>query len=454
MNPFHLAAGIYLKGSLDLGPASVDVTGNVTLDVTADDVRARGEICGEVDLWLCSISGCLDVKVSGDPFDILAPPIPLLGIDLTDRLARLTGAATKNTPGTEHMVWPDTIPVLHFSHYVRNDLPTTSQFNPPFDVPGPQWVGTSDLQYAFRLVDLVLEKADGTPAGDNLASLWEFPSYRSVIANPNLPPPGKLDGRDLALLTWHPARWARNLGISGGNTDGDPANTINGICDPTPVPVHTCALGKNLQRRGSDRIAFFPDGSSPGIFPSWFQVTGREILGFDIETVIDLIAPQEPDYHPGTISQLGRILPVPDSDPITQGYLLPHIIWHDRFVGSAGLDARIFPDLVDPELTLLICPALARPLETCDWLTDQPMGASLPQLTRDAIVYASMDPQRPLTVTDLFPRAGGDRNPELAFPAAGISIRLPRAANSVKARVALNTSDDVWQNIECVPTIA
>ncbi len=445
-NPFHLAAGIYLKGSLDLGPASVDVTGNVTLDVTSDDVRARGEICGEVDLWLCSISGCLDVEIGGDPSDIPAPPIPLLGIDLTDRFARLTGAATKDAPGAEHTVWPDTVPVLHFSHYVRNDLPATSQFKPPYNVPGPQWVGTSDLRYAFRLVDLVLEKADGTPAGEKLSSLWEFPSYRSAIANPNSPPPGMLDGRDLALLTWHPARWARNLGISGGNTDGDPANTIDGMCDPTPTPVRACAFGKNLVRRGPERVVFYPDGPSPGVFPSWFQVQGHELFNVDIEAVVDMIAPQELAYHPGAIGQLGRSLARPDADPITQGYVLPYVTWHERFVGSGGLDAQIAPDLVDPELTLLVCPT--PPLEVCDWFTDQPMGGDHRELTRDAVTYSSRDPQLPITVTDLFPRTGGDRNPELLFRPAGMTITLPRAASSVKARVVVATSDDVWTNIE------
>lgn len=445
-NPFHLAAGIYLKGSLDLGIASVDVTGSAVLDVTDDGVRVRGEVCGEVDLWLCSISGCLDVEWGDDPATLPPPPSPLLAIDLTDRFSRLTGAATKHAPTAEHTVWPDTIPVLHFSHYVRNDLPATSQFKPPFNVPGPVWVGTSDVRYAFRLVDLVLEKADGTSAGDKLSSLWEFPSYRSAIANPNSPPPGMLDGRDLALLTWHPARWARNLGVSGGNTAGDPANTIDGMCDPTPQPVQACAFGKNLQRRGADEVTFFPDGPSPGVFPSWFQVLGRELFNFEVEAVIDLIAPAELEYHPGVIGSLGRSLPRPDAGPITQGYVLPYITWHDRIVGTAGLDGRMTPDVVDPELTLLVCPAPA--IEVCDFFIDQPVGASLPKLMRDAVTYASRDPQRPLTVTDLFPRTGADHTPELSFPATGMTITLPRAANKVRARVVINTSDDVWTNIE------
>lgn len=445
-NPFHLAAGIYLKGSLDLGPASVDVSGSVVLDVTDDGVRARGEICGEVDLWLCSISGCLDVEFGDDPETLPAPPSPLIGVDLTDRFARLTGAATKTAPGAEHTVWPDTIPVLHFSHYVRNELPATTQFKPPFEVPGPKWVGTSDLQYAFRLVDLKLEKADGTSAGDSLSAMWEFPSYRSAISTPNSPPAGKLDGRDLALLTWHPARWARNLGISGGDTSGDPANTIDGMCDPAPVPVRVCAFGKNLQRTGVDRVVLTPDAPSPGAFPSWFRALGREVLGFPLESVIDLIAPQEMQYHPGVIGPLGRDLPRPDADPIREGYVLPHITWRTRFVGSAGLDARLAPELVDPELTLLICPGLAR-LDICDSFTGQQLGAILPQLIRDGVTYASLEPREGLSVTDVFP-FHGDRSPELAFPAKGMQITLPLPASSVTARVAILTSDDVWTNIE------
>jgi hypothetical protein len=445
-NPFHLAAGIYLKGSLDLGPASVDVSGSVVLDVTDDGVRARGEICGEVDLWLCSISGCLDVEFGDDPETLPPPPSPLLGVDLTDRFSRLTGAATKTAPAADHTVWPDTIPVLHFSHYVRNDLPATAQFKPPFEVPGPRWVGTSDLQYAFRLVDLTLEKADGTSAGDHLSAMWEFPSYRSAISTPDSPPAGKLDGRDLALLTWHPARWARNLGISGGNTSGDPANTIDGMCDPAPVPVRVCAFGKNLRRVGVDRVVLTPDAPSPGAFSSWFRAFGRETLGYPLESVIDLIAPQEMQYHPGVIGAI-RTIPRPDADPITEGYVLPYITWRTRFVGSAGLDARLAPALVEPELTIQICPGLAKPLDVCDSFTGQPLGASLPQLVRDGVTYASLDPQRGLTVTDVFPHRG-DRSPELAFPPKGMQISLPRAATSVTARVVVLTGDDVWTNIE------
>lgn len=445
-NPFHLAAEIILKGSLDLGPASVDVSGSVVLDVTDDAVRARGEICGEVDLWLCSISGCLDVEFGEDPETLPPPPSPLAGVDLTDRMSRLTGAATKTAPAAEHTVWPDTVPVLHFSHYVRNDLPATSQFKPPFDVPGPLWVGTSDLQYAFRLVSLVLEKADGTSAGDKLEAVWEFPTYRSAISTPNSPPAGKCDGRDLALLTWHPARWARNLGISGGSTAGDPANTIGGMCDPAPVPVRVCAFGKNLHRHGPDRVVLYPDAPSPGAFSSWFQMGGHERLGFDLEAVIDLIAPQEMQYHPGVISQLGSILPRPDADPIREGYVLPHITWRTRFVGSAGLDGQLAPALVDPELTLQLCPSHTRGLEVCDDFSDLQLGLIGTQFARDGVTYASVAPQQ-LSSTNVHPHAG-DGSSEFAFGNKGMHIWISRAAESVRVGVVILTSDDVWTNIE------
>src|SRR4029079_11094758 len=99
-------------------------------------------------------------------------PPPLIGIDLVDRRAILMGHATPDLAPISHdsdiaannTVWPDTIPVLKFAHFLEQHLAPASQFSrlaPP--VPTSRWWGSDQLKYAYRLTEVQL--AEGPPSG-------------------------------------------------------------------------------------------------------------------------------------------------------------------------------------------------------------------------------------------------------------------------------------------------
>src|SRR5262249_19704337 len=160
----------------------------------------------------------------------------------------------------------------------------------------------SDLKYAFRLVSLVLEKADGTVVPGPLDASWQFLSHRRSVVGLDSTPASAQEGRDLSLLTWDAGTWARNLGIHGGDVDGDPAGTIGSICDPTPTPVASCAFGKDAERWNLDRVVFRSGTGPANPFTSNFMANAREgFAQLTLEQAAQSLGSFGLEYVPGSV---------------------------------------------------------------------------------------------------------------------------------------------------------
>jgi hypothetical protein len=442
-DPLLVIAQISADGELDLGPASVGVDGFIRFEYDDSGSRLKGEVCGKVDLWLFTLKKCLHIKGGGDVIDIPVPPSPISLVDLTDRFARVVAKADD----TSAAVWPDTVPVLHFAHYVITALPAASQFNIPFDVPGPVWSGSSDLKYAFRLVSLILEKSDGTVVPGPLDASWQFLSHRRSVVGLDSTPASAQEGRDLSLLTWDPGTWARNLGIHGGDVDGDPAGTISAICDPTPIAVASCAFGKDAERWNLDRVVFRSSAGPTNLFTSNFIANAREgFAELTLEQAAQSLGAFGLEYVPGSVKSLGNPF-THEGGSVTTGYELPSLLFQGRYYCSAQLDAALAPSLSKPELYLEICNLGDSVGMVCDTFNDLVIGTRLQTLQHGNVTYEAVNPAEPFIVVDVFPKGHPDGAPELAIPLAGIRVRPPTTFDVLRVDAAVITDDDFFIGI-------
>ena len=72
---------------------------------------------------------------------------PAAGAVFVPRGPESQGAAVSHN----NTVWPDTAPVIHFSHYVENAMAANAQFTPGPTPTQDKWFGSNALKYAYRL---------------------------------------------------------------------------------------------------------------------------------------------------------------------------------------------------------------------------------------------------------------------------------------------------------------
>jgi hypothetical protein len=276
-NPLMFIGHGELDGSLHLGPVSLGVSAGVDLQVGPGDVRwAYIHVCGEVDLFFFSLSGCADLTV-GHKTSTVPPPAewPLKQVRLSDRFygdAVDAGASADSAP----TVWPDTIPLLEFAHG-----PACELADGPFAdkltaiVAGKRaWnsakagngsFGSGDLSYTFFLTKLnLVEVADAgeTPVANGQWASWLVPKHVSGDR------PG---ARELALLTWQPHLWTKILPDGGKSLTPDPLGGVANHCHVDLVAVPWWALGRTATRVG-DGWDLPPEESFDRRFASVFQV--------------------------------------------------------------------------------------------------------------------------------------------------------------------------------------
>ncbi|MFQ5516926.1 MAG: hypothetical protein ACE5E8_05065, partial [Acidimicrobiia bacterium] len=448
--PLMLVGGIFVRGELSLVVVSVSARGEIILKLLEDEQRLYGEFCGKVDMFFFSIEGCVGIDIGTEPGDeIPVPASPLMGVDLTDRRGIVTGKTVKGTPGEENTVWPDTIPVLHFAHYLRTALPADSAFDPSPEIPGLVWSGTSELKYAYRLVGVDIMPAGGSPLAGPLDSAWWLPSYRPGVTEAGDPPASEHEGRDLALLSWHPAPWARNLGEGATDAPGDPSNTVDRVCDPPPTPQKVCALGQNAQRISVDRVRLKPDRPSQPPFPSLYQILGRESFGpLDMEALSALAAAHGIHLEPGHVEPLPAPFTVPGHpDPLPAAYELPYLADRNWFMSTLQFDGQFAPAVVDPDLVLAVCvkgDETRGARQECDDFADIKPETRLPTVfTHGSLTYENLAPNFPIQTVDWMPAGAPDGISELQFSAKGLRIRLPSPTEAVIAHVAQFTGQPV-----------
>ena len=353
--PLMLVGKIKVRGELSLVVVSVSVDGEIDLTLTHEEQYLEGHFCGHVNCFFFSVGGCIDVSFGNEPqLTIPEPENPLLKVNLTDRRAVVTGAASLDgSAAPAPTVWPDTVPVLHFAHYVTTALAAGSAFSPGQAASGPAWSGSTELQYAFRLTGVDILDASGTPLAGPLDSGWWLPTFRPGVSTGTSPAPSAAEGRDLGLLAWNPAPWARNLISGGAGQPGDPAGTIGQLCEPTPEVQRVCMDGEDALGEGLGLVVMRCRQPIGAPFPGYAELHGDgTVPPLGLAAVTALLAELGSELVPGLVEQLAA---PPSNGSLTGAYRLPLIAHLGETVQTLPWIGRFSVALVDPELTVAVC---------------------------------------------------------------------------------------------------
>ena len=350
-NPFLLKGGIMVNGELDLVVVSVGANGEIIATIwgPVDDLKVNlnGKFCGHVDLFFFEVEGCVrfdigDSLTPGPP----PPPAPIGKVSLTDRRGFTTAEATTGTPGPDQTVWPDTVPVIEFTHRVAMAL-SGSAFDVPTPTPaGPTWSGTSEMKYAYRITGLELRRGS-TPEAGPLVANWWHPTHRPGVLAVGDVAVSEEEGLFLALLSWNPAPWSYWLTDGGEGSPGDPAITPGRLCDPAPKPDRACALGKQASRTASDAIRIATPSTAAAPFPSSFAYTPHErVLGTTPAQALPVLGAVGLGYEPGAVG----------AGPFGEDlWWLSRVTRFGFTERTCELSGPIGSEIRDPELELVVC---------------------------------------------------------------------------------------------------
>jgi hypothetical protein len=248
--PWMLAGIAEIRGSVDLGPVSIGASAHLDVIVSDSPLTLFGhaKACASIDLWLTSIEGCVEFDIGDRPaLDVPVPESPLLGIELTDRRALIVAGAVGDG-GDPPTVWPDTIPVLTFSHWVADASPIVGIGRAIGNaVPANDgWVGTAELEYRFDLKAVrVFEAKPGaaeTEVGITWDASWQLPLSSDVWGAGDPPP----EARALALGILDPHHRLQPATFIGPAA-GDPISLLGRLCVELGPPLPTWFDGRDAQ---------------------------------------------------------------------------------------------------------------------------------------------------------------------------------------------------------------
>lgn len=380
---FSGAAGV--KGELDLVVVSVGVDGVINFHISPSLNYVEAHFCGHVDCFFFDISGCVKIHIGDDPPSD-GPPVPdspLLGIDLCDHLAVIKGKANRPSEAAGTSIWPDTVAVLRFSHYVEDALGTASDFDRkvPTTAALSPWSGSTELKYAFRLTSLELWKLTGGDPGNDanwtrvsgpFDSAWWLPTHRGALVEGGTDPgPSSEEGRELGLFSWDPRAWSRWLGEGSQDVPGDPSNGLDGVCDPPKPADPACAYGRDWTF-GPFVLGAFKSIPEPGAaFPSRFTVLAELPEGIDTGVLSALGADAGWVWLPGAVAPLHPGITL-HGETLSTGWRFPSWRSANRFVTTAPIELRFSTELLEGELVLEVCadPGRLAP-SPCDPMPDK-----------------------------------------------------------------------------------
>lgn len=397
-DPLFIKGGLYLRGSLDLVIVSASVDAAIVVSYynppDGDAVAALEEarFCASVDFFFFTVEGCITLDFgSAAEFETPDPEPPVASISLTDRLNRVTGMATTGAPQggaiydfvevdgqsqnqgvapeDNHTVWPDTVPVLNFRHFIEDAIPAGHQFDPGETPAGERWFGSNRLRYTYRLLDVrLVREADNAPvtdpSGDPLLSTWTHPPSRPAddTSGDTAPLPSGAEVTSLQLLNREPWAWAQSTADGGEGQPGDPAEIVRRVCERVPPPRKACLRGGEVRALSSTVSRLRRLGPPPGPYPSNFQGLSRAFLqvGSDEVTGSELVSLVGAT---GALFEPGVVRPVPATALATglasDGYRLPRLV---RAESSGALVPLALPWRIELDravrmgvLTLLVC---------------------------------------------------------------------------------------------------
>ncbi|MEI6225736.1 MAG: hypothetical protein WCS72_13330, partial [Deltaproteobacteria bacterium] len=366
--PLLFAGAAGIRGELDLVVLSVGVDGLVHFHVSPGYNYVQGHFCGHVDCFFFTVSGCVDVRFGDDPpNEDPRPESPLLGIDLCDHLAAVKG---KTVPGNDGSgaspVWPDTIAVMRFAHWMDASA-LTGDFTPKVAEAAAisQWSGTTELKYAFRLDAVELHELTGADPSDDASwtrrtgpmdAAWWLPTFRRAAIVPGDPvAPGNEEGRELGLFHWDPRLWSRWLGDGSEGLPGDPAGTVDQACLPPPTPVESCAYGKEPlpDLVGLARFDAHVPPATP--LPSTWSLRATLGAGLTPDEVAAAGALSSWIYQPGSLANLQGPAVVHGTS-VAQGWRHPVMLRSGALVGCLPVNFRFSKQVGSGDLWFELCP--------------------------------------------------------------------------------------------------
>ena len=480
--PLIIRGALLLRGRLDLVIVSASCSANIEvsyIDLPESNPEAaleNAEFCAEVDLFFFTVSGCISLDFgSASGFIAPPPPGPLMSVSLTDRLNQIKGEGTTGTPQAaaiynfvevdgqsenqgvapedNHTVWPDTVPVLNFSHCMTDSIPSGSQFNPGAQPSGEKWSGSNRLRYAYQINDVRLvrdsdNEAVTDPDGKPLLSTWTYPPSRPADDSSTTPPTGA-ETTSLQLLNNEPSAWAQSTANGGEGQPGDPADIIRRICEELPPPAKACLSGQHALIQSATRTRLRRVSPAPGPYPSTFVGNGESVTrmgGVDVTAseLVSLINASGGVFEPGAIRPIPATMLA--TGQATMGYRLPGVA---QVTTNGSLRRQALPWRVRlnqqvrmGELTLMVCEPRADDdsgQHDCYEFADLRIGEkaqtfALDPLTISAIPHKDTGQIIPLEAVDrvdisqvLNPQSGSDGRPEVQItnPGAVITLHTP-----------------------------
>src|SRR5881394_200224 len=357
-SPLRLAAGIWVRGSLDLVVLSISARGEITLLTNGEQTKLHGEFCGEVDLFFFSLSGCVGITIGPDIGDLGPPGSPVSGVDLVSRHGYATAAAVREGAAAPPRVWPDAIPLLHFAHAV-DASEAAGDFKIGQSMPGPVWSGSRELKYAYRITGVRLEALDGSPfappVGKKFDSAWWWPGVRSKTApSPQLAAKG-IDARDLALLSWEP--WMGMLPLTEPDASpADPGAPLREVCEPVRSAGPVCIWGQ-LGRASGAGVATLLEpaeaATAAGRVPARLRLSQPGDAEWD--DVLAAAGAQGIVVTPTGVVPLDQSFTGQGGEEQREGWQLAGLAFSGTTLGSLAASASFDPPLEDASLALEIC---------------------------------------------------------------------------------------------------
>jgi hypothetical protein len=446
-DPLRLAAGIWVRGSLDLVVLSIAARGEITLLASAGKIRLHGELCGEVDLFFFSLSGCVGITIG--PEDVGKPPppdSPVSGVDLVSRLGYVTATAAREGEGSPPPVWPDAYPVIHFAHFV-DSAGVVSDFGIGTPMPGPVWSGSRELKYAFRITGVRLEAVDGSPfdppAGKPFDSAWWWPGVRAKEApSPHLAAVG-IDTRDLALLTWEP--WGGLLPLTEPTkSPANPEAPLHEVCEVVPKAAAICVWGEIGRGAGPGAAELSEPwaDAEPAGRPRTRMLLAQPGDG-DWSDVLVAAASLGLAVTPAEPRQLDRAVEGADGTVREKGWQLAGLARNGTMLGTLAARGRFEPPLEDVVLTLEVCPGPSyegmEGERLYDGLERPSAWIPLARLEPGRLI-ACTDPAGVLTWKGLRIAALSGARLEVAAAADGWGLRVPDGGLEVRLANPTNVS--------------
>ncbi|BDZ54040.1 hypothetical protein [Agromyces marinus] len=258
--PFMLWITADLRGRAGIGPFSVGVDTKLTIQIGPDErVDIAFKACVSIDLWLTTLSGCLEIgTLDTDPAEPPVPaddewPFPVFA--LADGIGRLhvDGVDEHEPPAPDpdpvppswssvETVWPDAIPLLTFPVAPVVEAPGVP-------LPGGTQNGgiTGSGTYRFRwvLADLALEEiGDGGVVAGTVSldrSAWQA-AAEDVVVTSGL--------RQLALLTTSRGVSLIHQSPTYQKPDRHPLKSVTGLCNWDPIRARAWSFGVDATADG------------------------------------------------------------------------------------------------------------------------------------------------------------------------------------------------------------